>query len=444
MDYETTKNEAKGEIPYIQHNGKKYRYVDYNTDTDTHYYRYKPLKQPDKKALAKLPTLEEARELYNIELEETAPTPAQYFMRKINEPSNDNILRTITDSILMSYLKQHKEECPEVILKLNELVKTHPEKKVREASLQTLIAIGESNTDSLTHYISNYTSPTKENASSMENKRTQQFLDKLSDQSDCLLFTLRGHDIKQYLLIYQHSCPELVKRITEILKTSRKQKVRKAAYRVLAYANIPGLKKLQCYTQKILLGKKQAKKKDKKSPSPRKYTTKTYNAPIGEFGFCCEEEKMAICFSFIKKKNWDNYEMFKKTFSSYYRYDASLQTEESIRALYDKYYQYAMNGKFEEIQKARKKRINSELPKEIIETLDSFGLRVTRADGRGTANVAKKCRRKKQYDKSRLSGFRIIPKKNGTVIAGKKFELYEEDVEDFCRKLVDGEIVIKI
>ena len=133
MDYATTKNKVKGEIPYIQHNGKKYKYVNYNTDTDTHYYRYKPLKHPDKKALAKLPTLEEARKLYNIELEETAPTPAEYFMRKVDESSNYNILRTITDNILISYLKQHKDECPEVIYKLKEFVKTNCIKEVREA-----------------------------------------------------------------------------------------------------------------------------------------------------------------------------------------------------------------------------------------------------------------------------------------------------------------------
>ena len=34
-------------------------------------------------------------------------------------------------------------------------------------------------------------------------------------------------------------------------------------------------------------------------------------------------------------------------------------------------------------------------------------------------------------------------KKNGTIIAGKKFELYEADVKDFLSKLQSGEIVIK-
>lgn len=55
---------------------------------------------------------------------------------------------------------------------------------------------------------------------------------------------------------------------------------------------------------------------------------------------------------------------------------------------------------------------------------------------------SKRCRRKKQYDRSRLSGYQIM-KKNGTIIAGKKFELYEADVKDFLSKLQSGEIVIE-
>ncbi len=435
MDYATIRNKVKGEIPYIQYDGKKYRYVNYNTDTDTHYYRYKPLKQPDKKALAKLPTLEEARGLYNIELEETAPTPAQYFMRKVDEPSNYNILRTLTDRILVSYLKQHKDECPEVIYKLKELVKTHCVKEVREAALETLIAVGERDINSLTHYITDYTPSGSECITDVENKMTQYFLDKISNESKCLLLTLQGASIKQYLATYKSFCPELVDRVKEILKTNRKQKIRKAAYSVLKCANVEGYNELQSYTHK-----NPYKKERKDSPSPRKYISKIYNAPVGEFGFCCEEEKMAILFSSIKEKNWDNYDTFKSTFTTRYRADASIQTEESIRALYDKYYQYAVDGRFKKIQMMRGRRINSTLPEKLLKILERFDLKATRADGRGTSKVVKKCRKKKQYNKDRLSGFRIITKKDGRILAGKKYELYEEDVKEFCEKLLNGEI----
>lgn len=64
-------------------------------------------------------------------------------------------------------------------------------------------------------------------------------------------------------------------------------------------------------------------------------------------------------------------------------------------------------------------RLHSELSEEVADILKSYGLRVVRADGRGTSHQVKKCRRKKDYDKGRLSGYRIIKANCGTIIAGK-------------------------
>lgn len=302
MDYATTKNKVKGEIPYIQHNGKKYRYVDYNTDTDIHYYRYKPLKQPDKKALAKLPTLEEARNLYNIELEETAPTPAEYFMRKIDESSNYNILRTITDNILISYLKQHKDECPEVICKLKELVSTHCIKEVREASLETLIAVGEPDTDSLTHYITDYIPKDSDCTTQRENKTTQCFLDKLSDQSDCILLTLRGTNLIQYLSIYKNHCPDLVDRIKELLKTNRRKKIRVAAYDVLERLQIEQIEDFKKYIQKPNIVEQTGIKPNRTNPLNKEKAIVLYMMLAKKYKDCRSKIKCGVFMNMWKEK----------------------------------------------------------------------------------------------------------------------------------------------
>ena len=65
-----------------------------------------------------------------------------------------------------------------------------------------------------------------------------------------------------------------------------------------------------------------------------------------------------------------------------------------------------------------------------------------RADGRGTKHSVKKCQRKKQYDVSRFSGYKIL--KGGTVvIAGKRYELYEDDIRSFIQQLQSGHIYLE-
>ncbi|MBS7377921.1 MAG: hypothetical protein KIG42_08020 [Paludibacteraceae bacterium] len=244
---------------------------------------------------------------------------------------------------------------------------------------------------------------------------------------------IRSKELLNYLMENKEKCKDGINKLQEILTTHKKQKVREAAYKVLIAIDE---EKYNCLRPYIY-----SRNPDKKnSPKIKSYKSKIYNAPVGDFGFCCEEEKMAILFSHIKEKNWDNFKIFKNTFSSRYRYDASLLDDEKMKKLYKKYYDYAVNGKIKTLQKERKARISSSLPKELNDTLYLYNLRYSRADGRGTSKVVTKCRRKKQYDKDRLSGFRILSKYNGKVIAGKNFELYENDVKDFCDKLLNGEI----
>ena len=126
----------KRETPYISKDGKFYAIKFYDEKNDCCHYRvtdsHKGRNEED------IPTYEDACNLYNIELEETIPTPDQYFLKKVDEESNTNILRTVSDSFLIGYLSEHKRDCPEAIEKLKEIVQTHDDIKVRKAAFSTL------------------------------------------------------------------------------------------------------------------------------------------------------------------------------------------------------------------------------------------------------------------------------------------------------------------
>lgn len=81
---------------------------------------------------------EKACELHTIEIIENPPTPDQYFLTKIQEDDNNNMLRTVSDRTLISYMKSHLEECGMVIDKLKEIVQTHESYEIRKAAYSTL------------------------------------------------------------------------------------------------------------------------------------------------------------------------------------------------------------------------------------------------------------------------------------------------------------------
>lgn len=186
--------------------------------------------------------------------------------------------------------------------------------------------------------------------------------------------------------------------------------------------------------------KSYTKTKVDRKPKLSAHKSKYYNPSVGEFGFCCEAEKIAIIYGYVGEKRWGDYGIFVKNFTSHFPYETSLLSEEQMHNLFEK---YKYKSTIQKIRSQRMNRLHSELPEEATDILKSYGLRVVRADGRGTSHQVKKCRRKKDYDKGRLSGYRIIKANCGTIIAGKKFELYEADVMDFISKLQSGEIVIE-
>ena len=308
-------------------------------DSENNICRYRKAKKHGSATEGNTMNYGEACELYSIEIIENPPMPDQYFLIKVNEATNSNMIRTVSDRSFISYVKEHKENCMEAVEKLKDIVQSHENMKVRKAAYKTCVEIG-----------------------------------------------------------------------------------------------VDGCEELITYTTKPM-----SKSKGKR---PSAHKSKVYNPPVGEFGFCCEEEKMAIVFSHIRNKYMGDYKMFQKQFKNRYSYESSILSQSKMKKLFYKYYQYAMNGKFAKIQEERKNRINSDLPDDILNILTEYGLKVTRADGRGTSKQVKKCKRKKQYDQDRLSGYRIISADKGIPIAGKRYELYEEDVKDFVDKLISGEILL--
>lgn len=84
-------------------------------------------------------TYEEAANIYTIEIVEEIFTPDQYFLMKINDGAD--LVKTIPNRRLISYLTAHKEECPKVIDMLVEFVRSHEDIKVRKCAYQVLSAI---------------------------------------------------------------------------------------------------------------------------------------------------------------------------------------------------------------------------------------------------------------------------------------------------------------
>ena len=228
-------------------------------------------------------------------------------------------------------------------------------------------------------------------------------------------------------------CKMAVDKLIELALTHSKDNIKKAAYQTCKEIGVVNEEFEDSYK------KSYAKPKVERQKKISAHKSKYYNPSVGEFGFCCEAEKVAIIYGYVGKKKWGDYGIFVKNFTSHFPYEASLLSEEQMNELFEK---YKYESIIQKIRSQRMSRLHSELPDEVIEILKSYGLRVVRADGRGTKHQVKKCRRKKQYDRSRLSGYQIM-KKNGTIIAGKKFELYEADVKDLLSKLQNGEIVIE-
>lgn len=145
--------QLKKELPYISKDGKWYQLKFYDVENNCCHFRLMNSNNGIKEE--NVITYEKACELYNIELEEKIPTPDQYFLKKVDEPNNTNIKRTVSDDTLKRYLNEHKEECTEVIEKLKEIIQTHPDYNVRKEAYKTCIEVGIEGLDELQKYIIN-------------------------------------------------------------------------------------------------------------------------------------------------------------------------------------------------------------------------------------------------------------------------------------------------
>ena len=143
----------KRKTPYILKDGKFYAIKFYDEKNDCCHYMVTDSHKG--KSENEIPTYEDACKLYNIELEETIPTPDQYFLKKVDEESNTNILRTVSDATFIRYTKDHKEDCTESIEKLKAIVCTHKDKKVRKAAYKSCVEIGVDDVEELQKYINN-------------------------------------------------------------------------------------------------------------------------------------------------------------------------------------------------------------------------------------------------------------------------------------------------
>lgn len=144
---------VKNELPYISKDGKWYQLKFYDAENDSCHFMVTESHKGRKES--NIPDFEDVKDKYNIQLEDTVPTPAQYFNKKVDEPSNSNILRTVSDKTFISYTKNHMEEADsiEAVEKLKNVVHTHKDKKVRKAAYETLLTIGAEGLDDLQNYI---------------------------------------------------------------------------------------------------------------------------------------------------------------------------------------------------------------------------------------------------------------------------------------------------
>lgn len=153
MTGKTQFQKVKNELPYVSKDGKWYQLKFYDAENGCYHFMITESHKGRRKS--NIPTYEDVKDKYNIELEDIIPTPTQYFNKKVGEPSNSNILRTVSDKTFISYIKCHMEEVEsiEAVDKLKNVVHTHKDKKVRKAAYETLFTIGAKGLDDIEKYI---------------------------------------------------------------------------------------------------------------------------------------------------------------------------------------------------------------------------------------------------------------------------------------------------
>lgn len=147
-------------------------------------------------------------------------------------------------------------------------------------------------------------------------------------------------------------------------------------------------------------------------------------------GIVAERERVVIVMWNLKNISK---EKFRKQFKARFPKYKNIRNDE-LNKLY-MHYLYLWENQREQLKKEwdiRNSRIKKDLPEEVQVMIDECGLRVLRSDGRGTARKITPIQ-KKNYDCHTLSGYRLVDL-DGNTVAGRKYELYEQDVYEFCKR----------
>lgn len=138
----------KNQLPYVLKDGKCYELKFFDVENKCCHFMITNYKEGKY-----IPAYEDVCDQYNFEFEDAVPTPDKYFIKKVDEASNTNLKRTVSDRTLIQYLSIHKQECVEATDKLKEIIKTNTDKTIRKAAYETCVAIGLDGLDELKVFI---------------------------------------------------------------------------------------------------------------------------------------------------------------------------------------------------------------------------------------------------------------------------------------------------
>lgn len=138
----------KNQLPYVLKDGKCYELKFFDVENKCCHFMITNYKEGKN-----IPAYEDVSDQYSFEFEDTIPTPDKYFIKKVDEASNTNLKRTVSDRTLIQYLSIHKEECVEATNKLKEIIKTNTDKTIRKAAYDTCVAIDLDGLDELKVFI---------------------------------------------------------------------------------------------------------------------------------------------------------------------------------------------------------------------------------------------------------------------------------------------------
>lgn len=104
----------------------------------------------------------------------------------------------------------------------------------------------------------------------------------------------------------KESCKIAVDKLIELALTYTKDNVKRAAYQTCKEIGVVDEEFEKTYK------KSYTKTKVDRKPKLSAHKSKYYNPSVGEFGFCCEAEKIAIIYGYVGEKRWGDYGILQK------------------------------------------------------------------------------------------------------------------------------------